>query len=590
MKLQGFDNIAVMEVSSNNVAASPVVAEKPVATSFKKLVAAIKTPIDPESALRTADSETVVAGKPLPGTGNDLPAIEAESLPGQIAEQLNENDDNPSLLPDADLPQKMESKEVIQKSLIMIGNADMIPASKQPNVPETGTGVEAEINLKQINNKTSGNSGASEISYASNSRQQLFPPSVLSQVPVQKYQVETPIIIRQKEPAVSIAPEKTGSTEMSGQNTLSRLTGNIQPVNSVPPPAVVGTDTNRMTDSLAETNNRHLPFDALRISGMTQGATINTPPPVVTAMAAKDNQEAMRQTPASEQQAFSASTPEFLIKSSSSKTENMIFNAVIVESNASKKVMPKPAEINLTGYNTAQDEVNIDVAANELEFLVAAEIKQKDIKNKIVTGLPDSLIRNTVGISNREALLDKYSAVAVSDISSLSPPPLLVAPLAVTNMSYQSTIGMSFGRQAESSFELNTGNHGWDRVLGKNMLMMAKGGIQKATIQMKPADLGLLNIQVSIQQDQLSVNISSNLSVTRELLESALPRLREQFSQQGFSQLNVDISDQQPGAEQHQSNDHSEINNKVPIFQGEHINEEQSVVQRESESLLDAFA
>ena len=138
---------------------------------------------------------------------------------------------------------------------------------------------------------------------------------------------------------------------------------------------------------------------------------------------------------------------------------------------------------------------------------------------------------------------------------------------------------------------------GWDRSLGNNILWMIKEDLQSASIRVKPAELGPLNIQVSVQQDQLNINISAHQGVAREALEAALPRLREQFAAQGFQQVNVDISQHQERssadarANPDSSSGHSDwagVEQHNPPE--EQITTQQSQTYRAHDGLLDAFA
>ncbi|MCB1754139.1 MAG: flagellar hook-length control protein FliK [Gammaproteobacteria bacterium] len=85
---------------------------------------------------------------------------------------------------------------------------------------------------------------------------------------------------------------------------------------------------------------------------------------------------------------------------------------------------------------------------------------------------------------------------------------------------------------------------GWDRSLGANIAFMLKEDINTASIKVKPAELGPMNIQLSVQSDQLNVSIAASQAQTREALEASLPRLREQFASLGFSEVNVNIGSQ----------------------------------------------
>ncbi|MBX2886883.1 MAG: flagellar hook-length control protein FliK [Granulosicoccus sp.] len=83
--------------------------------------------------------------------------------------------------------------------------------------------------------------------------------------------------------------------------------------------------------------------------------------------------------------------------------------------------------------------------------------------------------------------------------------------------------------------------------LGSHIRLMAEGGVQSAVVQVKPAELGPLQIEVSMDKERLVVNITAAQAATRELLDSSLPRLREQLASQQFTQIDVQVSDQGRG-------------------------------------------
>ncbi len=72
---------------------------------------------------------------------------------------------------------------------------------------------------------------------------------------------------------------------------------------------------------------------------------------------------------------------------------------------------------------------------------------------------------------------------------------------------------------------------------------MAQRDLQHATIQVDPAELGPIQIRVTLgSHDQLQIQFTAAQAQTREALEGHLPRLREVLAESGFSQLNVDVS------------------------------------------------
>jgi flagellar hook-length control protein FliK len=67
-------------------------------------------------------------------------------------------------------------------------------------------------------------------------------------------------------------------------------------------------------------------------------------------------------------------------------------------------------------------------------------------------------------------------------------------------------------------------------------------GWSSARLQVNPPQLGPIELQIAIQGEHAQVSMSTHSAVTREALESSLPKLRDMLSTQGFTQVSVDIS------------------------------------------------
>ena len=85
---------------------------------------------------------------------------------------------------------------------------------------------------------------------------------------------------------------------------------------------------------------------------------------------------------------------------------------------------------------------------------------------------------------------------------------------------------------------------GWTKNLSGNVAWMVNQEVGSARVNIKPAELGPMTIQISIQSDQLSVNLIAQQTITRDLLEISMPKLRDQFEALGFSEVDVNITDQ----------------------------------------------
>lgn len=70
--------------------------------------------------------------------------------------------------------------------------------------------------------------------------------------------------------------------------------------------------------------------------------------------------------------------------------------------------------------------------------------------------------------------------------------------------------------------------------LGERIVWITDGGLQEARIELHPAELGVLSVQVQIRGDEAQIAFGAEQAATRALLNNALPQLRALFSAQGL--------------------------------------------------------
>ncbi|MCP3851044.1 MAG: hypothetical protein GY694_12520 [Gammaproteobacteria bacterium] len=104
---------------------------------------------------------------------------------------------------------------------------------------------------------------------------------------------------------------------------------------------------------------------------------------------------------------------------------------------------------------------------------------------------------------------------------------------------------MSFLKTA-ASLEVKTavGKPGWNQNFSNQVIMMANNGVQQAKIKLNPMRLGPVEAMVKLSSEGAVVNLTSLHLTTKEALESAIPRLKEMLNENGFSQVDVNVSHQ----------------------------------------------
>lgn len=92
----------------------------------------------------------------------------------------------------------------------------------------------------------------------------------------------------------------------------------------------------------------------------------------------------------------------------------------------------------------------------------------------------------------------------------------------------------------------------WSSELGERILFMAGKKIQSAEIRLNPPNLGLMEVKLAISGEQAQLVFQSGNANVRDVLESAVPRIREMLEQSGITLTDVTVSDgkqQQESAE-----------------------------------------
>ncbi|MGM0481705.1 MAG: flagellar hook-length control protein FliK [Pseudomonadota bacterium] len=90
--------------------------------------------------------------------------------------------------------------------------------------------------------------------------------------------------------------------------------------------------------------------------------------------------------------------------------------------------------------------------------------------------------------------------------------------------------------------------------LQERINIMLSKNIQRADIRIDPPELGQLQVRVNMNSEQASVQFQVQSQQAREVIENAMPRLREMLEQQGVALADTDVREQQQdgSAEQQQ--------------------------------------
>ncbi|MDR5898741.1 flagellar hook-length control protein FliK [Halomonas vilamensis] len=182
---------------------------------------------------------------------------------------------------------------------------------------------------------------------------------------------------------------------------------------------------------------------------------------------------------------------------------------------------------------------------------------QSEAANRALSLLDGTSANNTSRISS-EALF-----AALSSTHNSSPAPNFELPAALqaslngggspAAALQNSASGLSQGA-AQGNVATPVSSPAWPQHLGQQLVQFAqRGGEQQVQLQLHPAELGPLSISLKVSEQGTQAHFLSANAQVRQVIEQAIPQLREALAEQGIS-----LGDTSVG-EQRQQNAESEL-------------------------------
>ncbi|HAT8180612.1 TPA: flagellar hook-length control protein FliK [Legionella pneumophila] len=103
-------------------------------------------------------------------------------------------------------------------------------------------------------------------------------------------------------------------------------------------------------------------------------------------------------------------------------------------------------------------------------------------------------------------------------------------------------------------------NHSqWSNQLSEHIVWLGHQEVKSALIKIHPEELGPLEINVKVVKENASVNISTHSVYVREIVDQAIPKLREMMAQQGINLSEVHIGTDTNSRQYSQQNNNVEM-------------------------------
>lgn len=134
----------------------------------------------------------------------------------------------------------------------------------------------------------------------------------------------------------------------------------------------------------------------------------------------------------------------------------------------------------------------------------------------------------------------------------------------------------------------------WDTAVGQKIILMSKGDISSATIEINPPELGPMTIKIKIENGETSASFLAEQPEVRKALEDSIPKLREVLSDAGITLGETTIGNNTDDDKKSSFSHGREQNNRSrtdPSTPGEIENAmEQQAALSISSALVDTFA
>lgn len=90
-------------------------------------------------------------------------------------------------------------------------------------------------------------------------------------------------------------------------------------------------------------------------------------------------------------------------------------------------------------------------------------------------------------------------------------------------------------------------------ALATQVSLLAKDGVQQASLQLNPADMGPISVQISMDGTQARVDFAVDSAATRQIIEAGLPELASALREAGLTLSGGGVSQQQPQSAQQEA-------------------------------------
>ena len=183
----------------------------------------------------------------------------------------------------------------------------------------------------------------------------------------------------------------------------------------------------------------------------------------------------------------------------------------------------KDAPLPLSGNGNSKD----GVLAQQVQEVLDAGLTSVDKPDRLNVG--EQIVSKTYGLGQTQTQAQPQTQAPASTVQLfVNEPDMLPTSKPVSNLPI--TVPLK--------------DFAWSGEFVGRMSLMVKGGLQEASIQLNPPELGRMEVKLSTDGDQVKIMFTVQHAAAREAIEQAMPRLREMLEQSGLQLAQSDVADQ----------------------------------------------
>lgn len=217
------------------------------------------------------------------------------------------------------------------------------------------------------------------------------------------------------------------------------------------------------------------------------------------------------------------------------------------------------------------------------------QAQQQHKEQPVLVRQSESMVTNQESLPTTRVVSTEPTAPAAVTATTHTAPALTAA---VTSHVNKLTETLKSAELAQQQLPLELQQPNAASKLAERVMYQVHQKIQSAEVQLHPEDLGAMQIKVSLQQDQLSVQFVVQQGAAKDALEQQMPRLKEMLQQQGMqlAEGQVEQRQSQQGEQRHAQSQQRAIASSADELETGSLLQQGQVQVKVSDRAVDYYA